>query len=398
VSHAAELRVGILGTGFVGRIHARSARLAGATIVGAAASSPDRADAAARELGAERGFATAEELIACERIDVVHICTPNHLHVPLARAALQTGKHVVCEKPVALDGGDGVELLAARDRADRVVTVPFAYRYYPTVREARARIRSGATGDLRLVHGGYLQDWLLEPTDDNWRVDAALGGASRAFADIGSHWCDLIEFVSGQRISSVIAHTLVANPERRRSAGRSFERAAPRERGTGRRTDPGEDAVFRPVATEDIAAVLFETDHGAAGSVVISQVSAGRKNRLWFEISGTTETVAFDQEQPESLWVGRRPDTVVLPRDFGILSPEAAAYVTLPGGHPQGFHDCFDAFVAETFRAIVDGDPPEGLPMLEDGVRAVRITEAVLESARSRGWVEVPDRLAASGA
>ena len=388
MSQAGELRVGVLGTGFIGRIHARSARLAGATVVGAAASSPDRAEAAARELGAERGFASAEELIACQRIDVVHVCTPNHLHVPLARAALQAGKHVICEKPVALGSADAVELLAARDRAARVVTVPFTYRYYPTVREARARIRSGAIGGLRLLHGGYLQDWLLAPTDDNWRVDVGLGGASRAFADIGSHWCDLIEFVSGHRISAVTAAALVANPERRRSTGHSFDRGG--ERGVDRDEDRGTDDAFRPVETEDIATVLFETDHGAAGSVVVSQVSAGRKNLLWFEISGTTESVGFDQERPESLWVGRRAGTAAVPRDFDTLSSEAAAYVTLPGGHPQGFHDCFEAFVAEAYRAIVEGDAPEGLPMLEDGVRGLRITEAVLQSTRSRGWVEVP--------
>jgi predicted dehydrogenase len=264
----------------------------------------------------------------------------------------------------------------ASEDAGRVATVPFAYRYYPMVREARGRVRSGATGDVRLIHGGYLQDWLLGATDDNWRVEAELGGASRAFADIGSHWCDLIEFVTGQRIATLTARVAIAHATRPRSSARSFERDA----------DAGAD---RPVETEDIATVLFETDHGASGSVVVSQVSAGRKNHLWFELSGLSEALGFDQEQPETLWVGTRAGALAVPRDAGTVGLEAAPYVTLPGGHPQGFHDCFEAFVRDTYRAIA-GEAPDGLPTLRDGLRAVQLTEAVLESSRTRGWVEVP--------
>jgi predicted dehydrogenase len=369
-----DLRVGIVGSGFIGRVHARAARVAGARLAGVASSSPRRSAEAQRELGAERGYDSAEELIASEAIDVVHICTPNHLHVPLAQAAIAAGKHVVCEKPVALDSSDAAGLIVAAEAAGVVVTVPFAYRYYPTVREARARVRDAA-GEARLIHGAYLQDWLLDAGDYNWRVEAALGGRSRAFADIGSHWCDLVEFVSGQRIVALVAQTSIAHGRRRLSPGASFER--------------GEGAgEARAVDTEDAALVLFETDAGATGSVVVSQVSAGRKNRLCFEISADSETFAFDQEHPDSLRVLRRGGAELVPRDFDTLSPQAAAYVTLPGGHPQGYHDCFDAFAAETYAAIA-GTAPEGLPRLEDGLRAVRITEAVLESARQRAWVEV---------
>jgi predicted dehydrogenase len=344
-------------------------------IAGAAASSPDRSERAREELGAERGYASGEEVIAAGDIDVVHICTPNHLHLPLARAALAAGKHVVCEKPLSFDSAGAAELVELAASTGLVATVPFVYRYYPTVREARARVRAGALGDLHLLHGGYLQDWLLEAADDNWRVDADLGGPSRAFADIGSHCCDLIEFVSGERIVALAARTAVSHPERARSGARSFSRA-----------DGGET---RPVDTEDIAVVMFETVSGLVGSTVISQVSAGRKNHLWFEIGGTEAAVYFDQEQPETLWVGRRAHTERVPRDFETLAPEAAAYVTLPGGHPQGYQDCFDAFVGETYAAIAGEAPADGLPTLDDGLRAVRITEAVLTSARSRDWVEV---------
>jgi predicted dehydrogenase len=375
----ADVRAGIVGAGFIGRIHARSARLAGGRLAGVVASSPERSDAAARELGAERAFATADEVIASADVDVVHICTPNNLHLPLALAALAQGKHVVCEKPIALDAAGAAELNdAAQSSRGSVATVPLVYRYYPTVREARARLRDGGDGDVRLISGGYLQDWLLRADDDNWRVDAELGGASRAFADIGSHWTDLVEFVSGHRIASLVARTLIAHPERRREAGRhSFE--------SGRG-----DGAARSVRTEDAALVMFETDRGALGSVVVSQVSAGRKNRLWFEISTAAEGLAFDQERPETLWVGRRERADVIPRDFATLAPDAAQYVTLPAGHPQGYHDCFDAFVAETYEAIRTGETADGLPGLSDGLRSLRITEAVLESARERRWVEVP--------
>jgi predicted dehydrogenase len=375
----APVRAGIVGAGFVGTIHARSARLAGGRLVGVVASSPERSDAAARELAAERAFPTADELVASDEVDVVHICTPNNLHLPIALAALHQGKHVVCEKPIALDAAGAAELTdAARSSPGTVATVPLVYRYYPTVREARARLRESGNGEVRLISGGYLQDWLLRADDDNWRVDAELGGASRAFADIGSHWADLVEFVSGHRIESLVARTLIAHPERRHEAGRhSFESG-------------GGDGTVRSVTTEDAAMVMFETDRGALGSVVVSQVSAGRKNRLWFEISSAAEGLAFDQERPETLWVGRRERADVIPRDFATLTPDAANYVTLPGGHPQGYHDCFDAFVAETYEAIRTGEAADGLPGLPDGLRSLRITEAVLESGRERRWVEVP--------
>jgi predicted dehydrogenase len=371
----AGLRVGILGAGFAARLHAHAARLAGATIVGVSASTPERSAAAAAALGAERGFASAEELAALDGLDVVHVCTPNNLHVPLARAAIEAGKQVICEKPVALEASGAAELAKAAEGAGALVTVPFVYRYYPMVRELRARLAASGSAAF-LLSGGYLQDWLLGADDYNWRVDAGLGGSSRAFADIGSHWCDLIEFVSGQRLTAVAARTAIAHPTRRGGTASSFERAR------------GDES--HAVSTEDIVAMLFETDAGATGSLLISQVSAGRKNRLWLEISTDAETFAFEQEHPDELRILRRAGAETVPRDFDGLAPEAARYVTLPGGHPQGYQDCFDAFVAESYAAFAGAAPADGLPALADGVRAVSITEAVLESARRREWVEVP--------
>ena len=370
------LRVAIAGTGFIGAVHARSARLAGARVVGVAASSPESARLAATALGAERAFETAEELAASPDVDVVHVCTPNHLHVPLALAALAAGKHVICEKPIALDADGARELVDAASASGRLAAVPFVYRYYPTVREARERVRTGETGAVRLLHGTYLQDWLLRPADDNWRVDAHLGGASRAFADIGSHWCDLAEFVSGHRIARLSARLLTALPERVAAGSKAF-------------AADGAEGEPRAVTTEDAALIQFETDGGALGSAVISQISAGRKNRLWLELDGAEESLAFEQENPEELWVGRREHVTLIKRDPEHLSAAAQRYAVLPPGHPQGYADSFDAFVAEVYEAVETGTPADGMPQFADGLRAARLTDAVLRSAREERWVDV---------
>jgi predicted dehydrogenase len=375
-----QLRAGIAGAGFIGAVHARSARLAGARIAAVAASSLESAQNAADAFGADRALASAEELVQDPSVDVVHICTPNHLHLPLAEAALAAGKHVVCEKPLALDGAGAQRLVDAAAGSGPQAVVPFVYRYYPTVREARERVRDESTGELRLLHGAYLQDWLLRPDDDNWRVHEELGGRSRAFADIGSHWCDLAQFISGHRIARVSARLLTAIPERLGADGRRAFAAG---------GDGGVGGEPRAVTTEDAAAVHFETDHGALGSVIVSQISPGRKNKLWIELDGAEEALVFDQENPEELWLGRREAATIVRRDPEYLSPAAARFASLPPGHPQGYADCFDAFVADVYDAIATGAPSDGLPGFDDGLRAAQITDAVLASAESGQWADV---------
>ena len=372
------LRVAVAGTGFIGAVHAHAARRAGARVVGVAASSPESAEQAAKVLGAERAFPAAEALVTADDVDVVHICTPNHLHAPLARAALAAGKHVICEKPLATDLAGARRLVDAAASAGTAAAVPFVYRYYPTVREARDRVRTGVTGPVRLVHGTYLQDWLTDPEDDNWRVDAALGGASRAFADIGSHWCDLAEFITGQRIARVSARTLTAVPERLHA---EHTEAFARGNGGGEK---------RAVDTEDAAVVQFETDGGAVGSTVVSQISPGRKNRLWIEVDGAQEAVAFSQEEPETLWSGTREGVTLVPRDIAGMSTDAARLSFLPAGHPQGYADCFDLFVADAHAVARGETPADGMPLFADGLRSAQIVEAVLCSAREQRWVDVP--------
>ena len=371
-----SIRAAIAGTGFIGAVHAHAVRAAGGTVAGVLASSPERSREAADRLGAERGYADAADLLADDSVDVVHVCTPNHLHEELAAAALAVGRHVVCEKPLAVDAAGARRLADRAVEGSSVAAVPFAYRYYPTVREARERVRSGQSGAVHLVHGTYLQDWLLTPEDDNWRVDANLGGASRAFADIGSHWCDLAEFVTGHRIVRLSARKTTAIPERVDAGSRE---AFAQANGGGE---------MRPVSTEDAVVLQFETDGGALGSAVISQISAGRKNRLWLEVDAANEALTFEQENAEELWIGRRDRTELLRRDPAALSPPAARLAVLPAGHPQGYQDCFDLFVADV-AAATRGERPDGMPVFADGLRATQITEAVLESAAAQAWVDV---------
>jgi predicted dehydrogenase len=385
-----SLRVAIAGAGFIGTVHANAARRAGATIVGVAASTPPRAAQAARRLGAAAAFDSAEDLVEADGVDVVHLCTPNHLHLPLAQRALAAGKHVICEKPLALDLDGARTLAAAAGGSPQQALVPFVYRYYPTVREARHRVAAGLPGAVSVIHGTYLQDWLLRAEDDNWRVDAALGGASRAFADIGSHWCDLAEFVTGHRLTRLSARTTTTVPDRRHTGGHA----------AFARTDgaPQRDGGLRPVTTEDAAIVQFETDGGALGAVVVSQVAAGRKNRLWLEVDGAREALAFDQEAPEELWCGRQDAATLVRRDPAALSPAAARLAVLPAGHPQGYQDCFDLFVSDAYAAVRGAAPPDGLPRFADGLRAAQITDAVLASARQERWVDVPAAVALGAA
>lgn len=352
---------GFIGGGFMAETHSRAARSARADLRAVASSSPASSARAAERLGLALSYSTVDELLADDTIDVVHVCTPNATHYDFALAALDAGKHVICEKPLATSAAEAGELASRAHAAGVSATVPFVYRYHPMVREARARVARGDLGTLLTVQGGYLQDWLLSKHDDDWRVDASQGGPSRAFADIGSHLCDLIEFVTGDRILRLAAT---------------------------KRTVFTERATNRDIETEDAVALVVETTSGAIGTLLVSQVAPGRKNSLTFELSGSSESIRFDQENPETLWLGRRNRTEIVAREPGQLSADAARLSVLPAGHPLGYQDAFNAFVADSYAAIAGG-APEGLPTFDDGLRAVQVTEAVLESAASGMWVQL---------
>ncbi len=374
-------RVAILGAGMIGEVHRRAAVLAGADVVGVLASTPQRSAEVAAAWGVERPYASIDEVAASD-VDVVHICTPNASHVPYAVQLMEAGKHVLCEKPLGVSIEDAREAAAVAERTGVVNTMPFAYRFHPMARELRARVQSEAFGAVNLMHGSYLQDWLLDPTATSWRVDPAAGGPSRAFGDIGSHWCDLTEWVTGDRIAELVATTSISIPQRPGGSVASFGGAAGPEHGP-----------LVDVTTEDSALIMFRTVNDVAGSAVISQLSAGRKNRLWVEVDGMHQSAVFDQEHPEELWIGGEEGATVLVRDPNHGSPEQRRLATLPAGHAQGYAQCFEAYVADSYAAVdahgSGAEVPVGLPTFADGARAAAICDAMLRSVDAKGWVSV---------
>jgi predicted dehydrogenase len=355
VSQPHPLRSAIIGTGMVGSVHAHAVHRAGGQLAAVCASTPQSSERSVRRLGAERA-ATAEEIFSADDIDVVHICTPNSLHLEQTVAALAAEKHVICEKPLATTIPDAVTLVAAAENAQRVAAVSFIYRFYAMVREARCRVADAA---VWLMHGGYLQDHMAKADPAGWRSDPAQSGISMTFADIGSHWCDLMEFVTGHRINSVFATEAVASR--------------------------------RGVRQDDAAVVAFRTDRGAAGSVVVSQASPGRKNELSFSFDGAEIAVQFNQERPDELIIAGLQANTTLLRDPDALDPRSARYSLLPPGHPQGYQDCFNLFVADVYEAIRTGTAPEGLPVFADGLRAATIHAAAAASVVNRSWTDVAD-------
>jgi len=309
----------VVGTGFAGTLHAEELRRLEIDVAGAFGSSGD--------LG---------EALSDPAVDFVHLATPNHLHFPQARAALEAGKNVVCEKPLALSSGESAELVRLAAGSGLVAATCFNLRYYPQCQAARAL----DLGEIRHVHGSYLQDWLALPADTNWRVEPTFGGELRAVGDIGSHWLDLVQFVTGRRIVSVCA-------------------------------DLGTFVAGRP--TEDAANVLLRLDGGALGSMVISQVSQGRKNSLSFQVDGSEGSTAWSSEDPDELWLGHRERA-------NEMRPRSAGY--LPPGHVEGYADTF----RHLFEAVYGGGE---YPTFTDGHDAMLLGDAIAASARERRWVVV---------
>ncbi len=375
----AAKRVAILGAGLIGGVHRRAAILAGARIVGLMASSPERSRQVAESWGAEQAYENIDQ-VADSDVDVVHICTPNASHVPYAIRLMAAGKHVLCEKPLGISLDDAQQAAAAAEAAGVVNTIPFTYRFHPMVREMRARVQSEEFGAINLIHGSYQQDWLLNPRSTSWRVSAKEGGPSRAFGDIGSHWCDLIEWVTDDKIAELVATTSTSIKQRPASTAATMSAVE-------------SDAPLIDVDTEDSALILFRTANDIAGSAVITQLSAGRKNRLWVEIDGMQRSAVFDQELPEQLLIGADAGTQILVRDPNHGSSEQRRLSLLPAGHVQGFAQCFENYVNDSYAAIDahngEGESPEGLPTFADGARAAAICDAMLKSAQSRQWVKV---------
>jgi predicted dehydrogenase len=379
-----EICVGIAGTGFIGPAHLEALRRNNIRVVGLAETTADLAREKAAALGIAHGYDSFEAMIADPAVDVVHLATPNYLHYPQAKAALLAGKHVVCEKPLAMNSRESGELVKLAAETGRVNAINFNLRFYPLVQQAHAMVRSGELGNLFILQGSYLQDWLLYETDWNWRLQPELGGTLRAVADIGSHWLDLLTFITGLRVEAVFADFKTFLPVRKKPA-------KPVETYTGKILQPS-DYVDQPIATEDYASILLHYENGARGVVTVAQVAAGRKNRLTFEIDGAKSALAWDSEHPNDLWIGRRdgPNGILM-KDPSLLAPEARAVTSYPGGHQEGFPDTFKQMMGKVYAYIRAGNfqAKPDFPTFQDGHYEMLLCEAVERSAKESAWTKV---------
>lgn len=377
------IRTAILGTGFMGRVHLEAVQRVES--VEAAAIFGRNADASARlAAGFSVPKATSDyrELFRDPAIDAVHICTPNAQHYSMAKEALAAGKHVLCEKPLTTTVAEAEELVALAARTKLRNGVCHNLRYYPQVQQMRALREAGELGEILVVQGTYSQDWLLYDTDWNWRVDAKAAGASRAMADIGSHFFDMAEHVTGLRVSSLCADLQTFHTTRKQPKG-SVETFA------NKMMRP-EDYVETPVETEDFGAVVFRMGDRTRGAMTASQVSAGRKNGLSIEIYGTKSSVAWNQERPDELWVGHRDSgNSIFIKDPSLLTGRARGYADLPGGHSEGYDDTFKQVFRRFYASISAPDSIE-YPQFADGLRQMVILASVLASHRARKWIDVP--------
>ena len=367
-----DIKAAVVGTGFIGVVHVEALRRLGVEVTGIVGSTPERAAEKARAAALPDPYPSFEAMLEDPAVDVVHLTTPNHLHYPQVRDTLAAGKHVVCEKPLAMTSEETGELLRLAEESGLVHAVNFNIRYYAQNQEARRRVQAGEIGDVRLISGGYLQDWLLLDTDWNWRLDPAAGGSLRAVGDIGSHWLDLVTYITGRHVEAVMADLTTFIPIRKQPTGpvETFSGAAAGE------------TVDTPMETEDTAGILLRLTGGARAVATISQVSAGRKNRLHWEIDGSQSALAWHSEAPEELWIGHRG------RPNELLLNERGDY---PPGHAEGFPDTFKRLYRNVYGAVASGGPPDDpeYPTFADGHEEALIADAVARSHAERRWVEL---------
>ena len=374
----------LVGAGFVGKAHLEALRRINVDVLGVLGSTPERSEETRAALELPRAYASIDEAAGDSNASVAHICTPNYLHFEQSIKMLRAGKHVVCEKPLATDTRESEMLMNVAAECKRAGGVAYNLRYYPLCQEAKAMIARGEIGTPRLVYGNFLQDWLLFSTDWNWRLEPQLGGELRAVSDIGTHWMDLVMWITGKRITEVCADLATTVPVRQRPRGRVETFKA--------RTNEEVDEVT--ITTDDYASVLLRFENEMRGVMTVSQVSAGRKARLWFEIDGTTGSLAWNSEEPNELLIGRRDKAnALLSKDPSLLSPEARGYAAYPGGHAEGYPDTFVQLFREFYEYVDAGDfsAPQRFPNFQTGHQELVLCEAIAKSAQRRAWVKVPE-------
>jgi predicted dehydrogenase len=376
--------VGVAGTGFIGPAHVEGLRRNNLHVLGLAEVTRELAEEKAAQMGIPRAYESFEAMLADPDIDVVHLATPNLLHHPQAKAALLAGKHVICEKPLAMTSAESAELVKLASEKKLVNVVNFNIRMYPMVQQAHSLVQSGAIGDLFILQGSYLQDWLLFQTDWNWRLEPGQGGDLRAVGDIGSHWLDLMTFITGLRVAEVLADFKTFHTTRKKPS-------KPLETFTGKLLQPS-DYIDQPIYTEDYASILLHYEKGVQGVVTVAQICSGRKNRLFFEINGSKSSLAWDGERPNELWIGHRTDpNQIVMKDPSLLSPEARSTASYPGGHTEGFPDTFKQLYKKVYGYILAADfsKQPDFPTFADGHYEMILCEAIALSAKEGRWVKV---------
>jgi predicted dehydrogenase len=384
LTRRSEIGAAVIGSGFIGTVHVEALRRIGVHVTGVLGSTAERSTESAAALDVPRGYASLDDLLADPAIQVVHVTSPNQLHHPQVKAILAAGRHVICEKPLAMTSAESADLVAAAGGSGLVAAVNFNLRFYPLNQHVSALVRGGGIGDVRLVTGRYFQDWLLFDTDWNWRLEKARGGALRAVGDIGSHWLDLTTFLTGLRVEALLADLTTFIPVRRKPAGSVLTFA----------TDRAAETLPVKIDTEDVALILLRFAGGARGSVAVSQLSAGRKNSLVYEIDGSTSAVSWDSETPEQLWIGHRdePNELLL-RNPALMNQAGRDAARLPGGHVEGFADTFGAVFNAVYDDVLAGRPSAApsYATFADGHEEMRLGDAVLESARTGRWVTMKE-------
>ena len=377
-----KLRTAVIGTGFVGRVHVEAIRRLGFVDIAAIVDvNVSQAQKYADEFGVEKGLADYREVLADPTIDAVDICTPNSFHAPISKAAMEAGKHVMCEKPLAISAAEAAELVKIAAEKNLRNCTCHNLRFYPQVQNMRRMVEAGELGDILIVQGTYSQDWLLFNTDYSWRIETK-DGPSRTVADIGSHFCDMAEHITGLRVTDVCADLATFHKKRLKPKGQIEAFAG--------KTLTADDYTEYDVNTEDFGACVFRMGDRTRGAYTASQVSAGRKNRLNIEIYGTKSGVSWDQEKPDELWIGHRnsPNQIII-KDPSLLNAKARPYADLPGGHSEGYDDTFKQIFRRFYASILDPNAPADYPQFADGLRQLTILEAEIKSSNERAWVTV---------
>jgi len=382
MSRFADIGAAVIGTGFIGTVHVEELRRIGVNVRGVLGSTPERGAARAEALSVNHAYGSLDEMLADPSVHVVHVTSPNNLHVPQASAILAAGKHVVCEKPLAMTADESAGLVTQAEASGLVNAVNFNIRFYPLHQHVRQIVAEGALGEVRFVNGRYFQDWLLHDTDWNWRLVPEQGGALRAVGDIGSHMIDLMTFLTGQPVRSVMADLATFVTTRQEPTGpvETFS------------TERSSETVERAMGTEDVATILLRFANGARGSLAVSQISAGRKNSILWEIDGSTGAAAWDGESPEHLWLGHRdrPNEILL-RNPALMGDAGRAAATLPGGHVEGFAETFSALFRAIYTDVLAGRPNPDPPYatFAAGHDEMLVNDAIALSAQEVRWVDV---------